>query len=114
MSINEKNVNTLNKKQKCTHKKIKSPKNKKYSYCLNCGGIIMKENSSYFYILKPFSMEKQLNEDPIQLFHIMQKRSPITKEEKPIQSNYLKKKKINNIRFTKIKYKTKIFRFNLL
>ncbi len=107
MSINEKNVNTLNKKQKCTHKKIKSPKNKKYSYCLNCGGIIMKENSSYFYILKPFSMEKQLNEDPIQLFHIMQKRSPITKEEKPIQSNYLKKRKsiISDLQKLSIKLK---------
>ena len=107
------NVNSLNnsiksnKKQKCTHNKIIKLENKIYSYCQNCGGIIMKQNLINYFISKPFTMEKQLNEDPVQLFHIMKKRSPITKEQKSIQASYLKKRKsiISDLQKLSIKLK---------
>ena len=107
------NVNSLNnsiksnKKQKCSHNKIIKLENKIYSYCQNCGGIIMKQNLINYFISKPFTMEKQLNEDPVELFHIMKKRSPITKEQKSIQASYLKKRKsiISDLQKLSIKLK---------
>ena len=107
------NVNSLNnsiksnKKEKCTHNNIIKLENKIYSYCQNCGGIIMKQNLINYFISKPFTMEKQLNEDPVQLFHIMKKRSPITKEQKSIQASYLKKRKslISDLQKLSIKLK---------
>ena len=92
-SKNSQNNNNPIKKEKCSHKKIYNPNNKKYSFCQNCGGLIMRENSLNFHISKPLSLEKQLNEDPVELFNIMLKRPPIKKEKIQIQSSYLKKRK---------------------
>ena len=92
---------------KCSHKIIKNPKNKKYSYCQNCGGLIMKEKSKNFFITKPISLEKELDEDPVQLVNIMKERDPISKEKIEIESSYLKKRKgiISDLQTLSIKLK---------
>ena len=92
---------------KCSHKTIKNPKNKKYSYCQDCGGLIMKEKSKNFFITKPISLEKELDEDPVQLVNIMKERDPISKEKIEIESSYLKKRKgiISDLQTLSIKLK---------
>ena len=65
--------NQRQKKEKCQHTIISNIKNSKYTFCENCGGIIMKENSKLYYTIKPKSMEKKLNEDPIKIFETMSK-----------------------------------------
>ena len=92
---------------KCSHKTIKNPKNKKYSFCQDCGGIIMKENSKNYFIIKPISLEKELDEDPVQLVNIMKERDPISKEKIEVESSYLKKRKsiISDLQKLSIKMK---------
>ena len=81
------------KKEKCKHNKISNVKNEKYTFCENCGGLIIKENKILHYVIKPISMEKKLCEDPIEIYKNMRKRCPITKDTNIIQNSYLKKRK---------------------
>ena len=92
---------------KCSHKIIKNPKNKKYSFCQDCGGIIMNENSKKFFITKPISFIKKLDEDPVELFNKMKERAPILKEKIEIETSYLKKRKniISDLQILSIKMK---------
>ena len=81
------------KREKCKHKKISNVTNEKYTFCENCGGLIMKENKILHYVVKPISMGKKLCEDPIEIYKIMRKRCPITNDSDIIQNSYLKKRK---------------------
>ena len=99
--------NQRQKKEKCQHTIISNIKNSKYEFCENCGGIIMKENSKLYYTIKPKSMEKKLNEDPIKIFETMSKRSPITIDYHSIQNSHLKKRKSVMANLQKLSIKMK-------
>ena len=99
--------NQRQKKEKCQHTIISNIKNSKYTFCENCGGIIMKENSKLYYTIKPKSMEKKLNEDPIKIFETMSKRSPITIDYHSIQNSHLKKRKCVMANLQKLSIKMK-------
>ena len=81
------------KREKCKHKKISNIKNEKYTFCEDCGGLIMKENTILHYVVKPISMGKKLCEDPIEIYKNMRKRCPIINDANIIQNSYLKKRK---------------------
>ena len=107
IDINNKRNNIPINNNKCSHKIIKNPKNKKYSFCQDCGGIIMNENSKKFFITKPISFIKKLDEDPVELFNKMKERAPILKEKIEIETSYLKKRKniISDLQILSIKMK---------
>ena len=67
----------------------------------------MKENSKNYFIIKPISLEKELDEDPVQLVNIMKERDPIPKEKIEVESSYLKKRKsiISDLQKLSIKMK---------
>ena len=67
----------------------------------------MKENSKNYFIIKPISLEKELDEDPVQLVNIMKERDPISKEKIEVESSYLKKRKsiISDLQKLSIKMK---------
>ena len=107
IDINNKRNNIPINNNKCSHRIIKNPKNKKYSFCQDCGGIIMNENSKKFFITKPISFIKKLDEDPVELFNKMKERAPILKEKIEIETSYLKKRKniISDLQILSIKMK---------
>ena len=67
----------------------------------------MKENSKNYFIIKPISLEKELDEDPVQLVNIMKERDQIPKEKIEVESSYLKKRKsiISDLQKLSIKMK---------
>jgi len=99
--------NYKHKKAKCKHNKISNIKDKRYTFCENCGGIIMKNDLTLNYTIKPLSMEKQINEDPIKIYETMVKRSPILIDSTTIQNSYLKIRKIVMTYLQKLSMKMK-------
>ena len=95
------------KREKCKHNKIPNIKDKRYTFCQNCGGIIMKNDLTLNYTIKPLSMEKQINEDPIKIYETMVKRSPIFNDSTTIQNSYLKIRKIVMTYLQKLSMKMK-------
>jgi hypothetical protein len=95
------------KNEKCKHNKIPNIKDKRYTFCQNCGGIIMKNDLTLNYTIKPLSMEKQINEDPIKIYETMIKRSPIFNDSTTIQNSYLKIRKIVMTYLQKLSMKMK-------
>lgn len=67
-------------KKKCLHLNIAPTSSKKslkpsYTYCYNCGILIIIENNNKKYLFKPLNMEKKSESDPFKIVEFMNKNN---------------------------------------
>ena len=90
----------MSNREKCHHTKISpfSSAISHYSFCLHCGAIIIKENTtnSLKYFIKPLNQEKLSSTNPIEIALLMKEKTTIFLNQDNSVSNWYSQNRIKS------------------